>query len=256
MTRPLKILLITLILFGCATPGTNLPEHRESLERMDIPEIRLAEYIIGPGDVIAVEVWRHPDLTRSVKVQTNGAIHFPLIGTMQVHNMGLLKFQEALGNELDRFIVNPQINVQVQVAKSRKIYVLGEVLKPGVYLLEEPTTASEAIAIAGGFNHNAKRDMVLLTRKTGTGYTEPLQIDIAGIMTGEDPQGDIDLKRGDILYVPLSNIARLDRFWGHLSAALSSIIGVQQVVVNYPNFIDVLKGKDINGGDTIFVISP
>jgi polysaccharide export outer membrane protein len=247
-------LLYIIIFLGCSTVEEkgNIPE---SMEETKINPIKLSEYIIGPGDIMQVQVWRHKDLSLAVKVQSNGIVKFPLVGTVKVSGMPLSEFQDHLSQELDRYIVNPHVSVQITTPKSNKIYVLGEVSKPGVYLPEESKTVSEAIAIAGGFNHNAKRSKVLLYRKSADGFSKPMIVDIAGAMRGEEGKKDLYLQKGDILYVPLSNVALMDRFFNHLNIVLGSLLGTQSLVINYPAFEDVLTGDE--PGDVIpIIISP
>lgn len=231
-------LLISIFLLGCSA-SVQQQENMDDFLETSVPNIRLSEYFIGPGDVLSIQVWRHPDLTSSVEVKSNGMIMLPLLGHMMVSGMSLNEFQDHIKQEFDKYIVDPLVNVQVTAPRSNKIYVLGEVGRPGVYLIESRKTASEAIVLAGGFNHNAKRDSVLLMRK-GAGKTlRPVTIDIEGIMEGKEIK-DFDLQKGDVLYVPLSNVALMDRFFNHLSAALSPIIAFEQLIVGYPAFEDVV----------------
>lgn len=237
-------LFVFVFLLSCSTAEKKQENVQEPQESISIPPIKLSEYIIGPGDVLGVQVWRHKDLNQSVKVQLNGNITFPLVGDMHVSGMPLSEFQIHLSRELDRYIVNPYVSIQVTVFKSNKIYVLGEVLKPGIYFPEESKTVSEAIALAGGFTLNAKRSKVVLFRANGGQYQEAMTFDIKGMARGmKDGGKNMYLQKGDIVYVPLSNVALADRFFGHLSAALAPLLGIQQVVIGIPAFKDVVTGK-------------
>jgi polysaccharide export outer membrane protein len=256
MKKRSRYFIILLILLGCTTAGGKKALTQEDLENTSVPPIRLSEFIIGPGDSLAIDVWRHPDLKSVMEVQNNGEITFPLVGSMRISGMGLTEFQNLLTERLSKYLVNPQVRIQVTSPKSHKIYVLGEVLRPGVYLLENPTTATEAIGLAGGFNLSAKRNKVLLMRRKGDGLSKPvvLQMGTGDIQKG----GDVNLQAGDVLYVPLSNVALVDRFFGHLSIAVGSIIGIEQGIVGYPPARNIIKNKDETGGtvNPIIVISP
>ncbi len=235
------LLFVSVLLLSCSTAEKKQENVQESIS---IPPIKLSEYIIGPGDVLGVQVWRHKDLNQSVKVQLNGNITFPLVGDMHVSGMPLSEFQVHLSRELDRYIVNPYVSIQVTVFKSNKIYVLGEVRKPGIYFPEESKTVLEAIALAGDFTLNAKRSRVVLFRANGGQYQEAMTFDIKGMARGlKDGEKDMYLQKGDIVYVPLSNVALADRFFRHLSVALYPLLGIEQIVIGIPTFKDVVTGK-------------
>lgn len=248
------IFFTLLVLSGCAVNSQN-DSVQDVKGEVSIPALKLNEYIIGPSDVLQVMVWRHEDLSRDVKVRTDGTIVFPLIGSMKVSGMPLSEFQDHITLRLDKYIVNPQVSIQVKVPTSNKIYVLGEVNKPGVYLPEETKTTTEAIALAGGFNHKAKRSEVLLYRRDAGALSKPIKVNVAGIMKGEDEREDPYLLKGDIIYVPLSNVALMDRFFNHLSLVLGPLLGVESLVIGYPAFEDVIKGE-VGEEAPVVIISP
>lgn len=238
-----KISVLTFLCFlvaNCASNGQKKDAMDELDELGSIPPVTFHEYVIGPGDVLQIQVWRHPEFNVRTKVRSDGIIMYPLIGTMKVSGMGLNEFQTHFREKLNEYIVNPQINVQVTTPASNKLYVLGEVNSPGVYVHETPKTVSEAIALAGGFNHNANRSEVVLMRRNADNSLKHFVINIDGIMKGEESAKDFYLSKGDILFVPLSNVALMDRFFVHLSTALSPFLGFEQLIVGYPPFEDVV----------------
>jgi len=159
MKKAILWLCVLILLAGCAT---SVKEQEGGPVAETVPPIRLSEYIIGPGDVLQVQVWRHPDFSSTVKVQPNGVVSFPLVGDIMVTDMGLTEFRDLLAQRLDKYVVDPQVSVQVATSLSNKFYVLGEVRKPGIFVLDEPKTISEAIMFAGGFTYNAKKTEVVL----------------------------------------------------------------------------------------------
>jgi len=249
-------LCVLILLIGCAV---SVKEQERSLKGpvdTTVPPIKLSEYIIGPGDVLQVKVWRHPDFSSTVKVQPDGMVSFPLIGDLMVTNMGLIEFRDLLAQKFDKYVVDPQVSVLVAASLSNKFYVLGEVHRPGMFVLDEPKTISEAIIFAGGFTYNAKKTDVVLMRKGTDGAMKPVQFDVDAILEGEEPENDVYLQRGDIVYVPLSNVSLVDRFFYHLNTALSGILGVQQVVINYPGLENVITGdyKDTTNNQTTIIV--
>ena len=265
MIQTISVLtLFCIMLTGCASNGPK----KDTMDALDesgsIPPVTFHEYVIGPGDTLKIQVWRHPEFNVGAKVRSDGIITYPLLGTMNISGMGLNEFQKYLIERLDEYIVNPQINVQVTTPASNKLYVLGEVNSPGVYVHETPKTVSEAIALAGGFNHNAKRTEVVLMRRNADNSLKHFIVNIDGLMKGEETGKDFYLSKGDILFVPLSNVALMDRFFIHLSTALTPFLAVEQLIVGYPAFEDVVTNEfgefddqeDQSQSQPIFVISP
>jgi polysaccharide export outer membrane protein len=161
------------------------------------------DYIIGPSDVLAINVWKDTELSRTVPVRPDGKISLPLIGELQVSGLTALKVQRVVAERLKEYISNPEVTVIVQEVKSRTYVVLGKVLKPGSYQLEKPTTVLEAIAMAGGFLDFAKASKVYIIRPTGNGSSsDTLHFDYKKVIKGHNPEQNVELKSGDTIIVP------------------------------------------------------
>ncbi len=160
------------------------------------------DYIIGPSDVLAINVWKDTELSRTVPVRPDGKISLPLIGELQVSGLTALKVQRIVAERLKEYISNPEVTVIVQEVKSRTYVVLGKVLKPGSYELGRPTTVLEAIAIAGGFLDFAKASKVYIIRPTGNGSSDTLHFDYKKVIKGHNPEQNVELKSGDTIIVP------------------------------------------------------
>ncbi|MBE9536614.1 MAG: polysaccharide export protein [Proteobacteria bacterium] len=200
-----------------------------------------------------IQVWRHDDINREVKVQTNGTVQLPLAGAIKASGMSLTEFQSALTKGLSEYLRNPQVTVQVKNARSQKIYVLGEVNRPGVYLLDGPMTAMEAIGSAGGFNRDAKKQKVVLMRRQKDGQSKPIVLTSEAPGKNELALHNAYLQRGDVLYVSLSNVAMVDRFFNHLATVLNPIVTLETGIILYPEAEDVLSGKDSRSN---FIVTP
>jgi polysaccharide export outer membrane protein len=254
--RALSILVVSVHML-CACASVSPPSTLEELSKEQaLPPLQLSEYIIGPGDVFQIQVWRHPEFNVTAKVGLDGTITYPLIGTISVANMSLTEFRTLLATRLDEYVVNPQISIQVQVPASQKIYVLGEVQKPGMYLLEGPTTALDAIGTAGGFNHDARRNKAVLVRKQADGKVKAAPIDLSGVLKGDEQYQEAYLRRGDVLFVPLSTVALADRFFNHLATAVYPLLTVQSLVINWPLFKDVITTGDFEESPSQIIIPP
>jgi polysaccharide export outer membrane protein len=160
------------------------------------------DYLIGPSDVLAINVWKDTELSRTVPVRPDGKISLPLIGELQVNGLTARKVQGMVVERLKEYISNPQVTVIVQEVKSRTYAVLGKVAKPGSYELGKPTTVLEAIAVAGGFLDFAKASKIYIIRPTGNGTFETLHFDYKRVIKGRNPEQNVELKSGDTIVVP------------------------------------------------------
>ena len=160
------------------------------------------DYIIGPSDVLAINVWKDTELSRTVPVRPDGKISLPLIGELQVSGLTALKVQRVVAERLKEYISNPEVTVIVQDVKSRTYVVLGKVARPGSYELGKPTTVLEAIAIAGGFLDFAKEGKIYIIRPTGNAPSETLHFDYKKVIKGRNPEQNVELKSGDTIIVP------------------------------------------------------
>lgn len=123
-----------------------------------------AEYYIEIGDVIAVDVWRVPDLTRDVTVRPDGRISMPIVGDVDATGISLTQLREILTKKFSDYVLNPQVSISVRQFGGRKFVILGEVRGPGVFRFQQDISLIEAIALAGGFAQSAKRGKVMIIR--------------------------------------------------------------------------------------------
>jgi polysaccharide export outer membrane protein len=160
------------------------------------------DYVIGPSDILAINVWKDTELSRNVTVRPDGKISLPLIGEMLVSGLTALKVQSLLTERLKQFISQPQVSVIVQEMKSRTYIIVGKITKPGSYPLGKPTTVLEAIAIAGGFVEFAKVNKLYVLRRSEDGAQIRLPFNYKKVVNGHDPTENVDLKNGDTIVVP------------------------------------------------------
>jgi polysaccharide export outer membrane protein len=127
-----------------------------------------SDYLVGPGDVLKVTVYDNPDLSATVRVDNDGTINFPLVGTLQVEGLSVSQVGGRVADSLaNGYIVNPQVSVFVEEFRSWQVYVTGQVKKPDAYKLERGTSVIKAITMAGGFTELAAEGRVKLIRKSG-----------------------------------------------------------------------------------------
>ncbi len=143
-----------------------------------------ADYRVGPGDVLEVEVYDDPDLSGLVTVQHGGEISFPLLGEVQVNGLSAKEVRETLTRLLAKdYLVDPQVAVRVKEHRSQWITLVGEVQRPGKYFLQGSKTLLELLTEAGGFTPQASGE-VMISRQSGpegsasggNGENEPVRI--------------------------------------------------------------------------------
>src|ERR1019366_6379640 len=119
-----------------------------------------SSYVIGANDVLAINVWKEPDISRSVPVRSDGKISLPLVGELQAGGQTPRQLEQEITKRLQSYISEPEVTVIVQQINSQKFNILGMVSRPGAYLLTSSTTVLDAIAMAGGFKDFARQKSI------------------------------------------------------------------------------------------------
>jgi polysaccharide export outer membrane protein len=158
-----------------------------------------ASYKIGPQDVLRVDVWKEVEISRSVPVRPDGKISLPLLNDVQAAGLTAMDLANVITEGLKKFINNPQVTVTVTEINSRRVYVTGEVTRPGAYPLLPNMTALQALTSAGGFTQfsNPKK-IYVLRNESGKQVKHPFNY--KAVLDGK--QDDIPLQPGDTIVVP------------------------------------------------------
>lgn len=159
-------------------------------------------FIIGNDDVLAINVWREPDISRSLPVRSDGKISLPLAGELQAAGRTPLQLEEDIANKLRTYITAPEVTVIVQEIKSQNFNILGQVTKPGSYPLTRSTTVLDAIALAGGFRDFAKRKSIYILRQDATGRESHIPFNYKAVIQGQNSEQNIKLQPHDTIVVP------------------------------------------------------
>lgn len=159
-----------------------------------------AEYHIGPGDKLRIEVYKDPQLSQSVQVRPDGKITLPLLGDIDATERTPLELRDSITKSLKEYVTNPTVTVIVVEALASRVYVMGEVTHPGTMELHGPTTILQALAMAGGFKEFANtKDVKVLRPKGGTGV-ETIHFNYKDVLTGDAKP--FYLRSGDTVVVP------------------------------------------------------
>ena len=160
-----------------------------------------SQYVIGPEDVLYINVWNEKALSQTIPVRMDGKISLPLVDEVQAAGLTPLQLKQTLVDRLKKFITNPNVSVTVMEANSFKVFVSGMVKTPGVYRLRQETTILQIIPMAGGFTEWADRKNILIIRKEGK-EEKRIKINYNKIVKGEESPMKYILKAGDIIIVP------------------------------------------------------
>jgi polysaccharide export outer membrane protein len=158
-------------------------------------------YVIGPEDVLAIIFWRDKDMSAEVTVRPDGRITLPLINEVQASGLTPEELRGALVTAAAKFVEDPNVNVVVKAINSRKVFITGEVAKPGGYPLTAPTTVMQLIALAGGLHEFADAKNIIIMR-TENGKPVAYPFNYKDVLKRKNLKQNIELKPGDTVVVP------------------------------------------------------
>ena len=226
----MNVLAIVLsgLLTGCAMNHPASTGKTDMLPEQDQTpkEVKVREFILGPGDKIEISVYRHDDLKKTTQIDTSGKITYPLLGDIQAGGLSIFQLRDNIRDGLSKYFIEPQVSIEVTAVQSQKIIVLGEVKNPGLFALESTMNTLDAVSKAGGFTNDAQTSNVLLIRG-GLKTPELITLDIARVFSARDMAQNVSIQSGDIIYVPSTVIANVSRFFDHLSRIISPVVSME-----------------------------
>jgi polysaccharide export outer membrane protein len=160
-----------------------------------------AGYIIGPDDVLSILFWRDKDMSVDVTVRPDGRITLPLINDVQAAGLTTDQLHDSLMKAAAKYIEDPNVTVSVKAINSRKVFITGNVSKPGAYLLSGPTTVMQLIALSGGLLEFADRKKIIVMR-TENGKPVAYPFNYRDVLKRKNLKQNIELKPGDTVVVP------------------------------------------------------
>lgn len=158
-------------------------------------------YALQPGDVLAIGVWKEPDLQLEVMVRPDGGISFPLVGDLQAAGRSVDELRDLLTAGLGKFIPDPTVTVAVRQIGGNRIYVLGKVNRPGEFTFTRPIDVMQALSLAGGATSFAALDDIRILRRDGD-RQRALRFRYSEVEKGRALEQNILLLSGDTVVVP------------------------------------------------------
>jgi len=158
-------------------------------------------YSIAPEDVLTIDVWKEPEISRTVPVRRDGKISLPLLNDVQAAGLTPTQLGAEIVEKLRATIVHPQVTVIVAQMSSLRIYILGQVTRGGAYPLVPDMTVMQALSIAGGFTPYANLKKIYVMRSEN-GVSRIFPMNYKEVINGRKPQQNIPLNPGDTIVVP------------------------------------------------------
>jgi polysaccharide biosynthesis/export protein len=159
-------------------------------------------FVIGNDDLLAINVWKEPDISRQVPVRSDGKISLPLVGEVKAAGETPLKLEQDLAARLKNYIDEPEVTVIVQQINSQKFNILGQVNHPGSFSLANAATVLDAIALAGGFRDFAKQKSIYVLRANADGSETRIPFNYKQVVKGQNPAQNVKLQPRDTVVVP------------------------------------------------------
>ncbi len=158
-------------------------------------------YQIGPNDLLHIYVWKEPDLTRDVTVMADGRITFPLIGEILASGKTVGQLKEIISKKLKKYVTAPEVTVLVVESRSRIVYTIGRLARPGPIPLAPGMTVLQALSAAGGFTEWADTKNIIIVRRKGEKEIQ-LRFNYKEFIDGKNIEQNVLLEPNDTIIVP------------------------------------------------------
>lgn len=158
-------------------------------------------YLLSPGDVMLVSVWREENLQQEVRVLPDGSITFPLAGRIEVAGLDSTTVAQNIAARLEEYLPDPTVSVVITGIEGNLVYVLGKVTRPGPVVMAGPTSVLQALSMSGGLDKFADKDAIKIVRRKGQ-TQEVVPVRYSQLISGHDMSSNIQLQAGDTLVVP------------------------------------------------------
>ncbi len=169
-------------------------------------------YRINYGDKLRLYFHGNSELSGDVVIRADGFCTFPRIGDLDAAGLELDDLSEEVKENYKNYYIDPDVTLSLVEESSGRFFVLGEVLKPGAYILEDGLTVLAGIASAGGFRSSAEPNSIVLVRSREPHPPESFRVDLSDVISGEDMEANPFIRASDIIYVPESFISKVDGF--------------------------------------------
>jgi polysaccharide export outer membrane protein len=190
-----------------ALPATTESANAAQPASPDVRTPRVADvspdtFIIGTEDVLTINVWKEPEVSKVVPVRPDGMISLPLVGEIKATGLTPIQLQEQIANSLKKVMADPQVTVIVSEVRSLTFNIVGQIQKPGYYPLTRRMTVLDAIALSGGFRDFAKEKKIYVLRTSADGKQMRLRFNYKDVLKRKHPAQNVEMQPRDTLVVP------------------------------------------------------
>ena len=222
--------LLLMWLIGCAKTAP-IPNIADATPDQRVAP-RFEEFQLGPGDSIAIKVWRHTDLDMDITIAPDGSITYPLVGQVVVAGMTYPELSATLTGAISEYYEDPQVSVNILELKSQKVFVLGDgVSSPSVLQLNNEMSILEALTRSGGLSSTARTRNVLLVRG-GLDEPELFTVDVQAIYNNGRMDQMVFLQQGDIVVVPNKTITNVANYFKEVQGIVSPFVSGSAIFRN------------------------
>jgi polysaccharide biosynthesis/export protein len=208
MVKLTKILLaamllsaFTVALYASAQkPGSANAGEKDS-PNSTLPATADPGYVIGASDLLSINVWKEPELSVIVPVRPDGKISLPLLNDVDAAGVTPMALTASLTEKLKKFVTDPRVSVTVKEINSQRVYILGQVARPGAFPLLPQMTVLQALSAAGGFVQYADQKKIYVLR-TANGKQVKLPFNYKEVVRGANSDQNVVLQPGDTIVVP------------------------------------------------------
>jgi len=200
---------ILFFLVGCASQQPNLKPEAAGIK---ITSQKPRDYLIQPGDELEIKFFYNPEINEKVTVRPDGKISLQLVDEVPAAGLKPLQLDDVLTRKYAKELKNPILTVIVRSFASQRIYVGGEVTREGLVDLSVGMTPLQAVLNAGGFKETGNPESAIVIRKGTDNRPVPIRMNLKDVMYGKSGSADFLLQPQDIVYVPKTTIAKLNKF--------------------------------------------
>jgi len=161
----------------------------------------IPSYLLGPGDILEVSVWKEEGLQKEVLVRPDGGITFPLVGELMAGGRTAAQLQQSIVKAIKQYIPDPVVTIAVIKVNNNKVFVVGKVKRPGEFVATHYMDVMQALAMAGGLDPYAKAGDIRILRRI-KGKEHSMRFEYDSVSQGENLEQNIILKSGDVVVVP------------------------------------------------------
>ena len=200
MKFPFWYLALTLVVFAIA-PTAHGQETPKKAATVSLHAHTTPAYLIQPGDVLTISVWKEKDLEANTLVLPDGTLSFPLVGDIRAAGRTVPQVRQEVVTRLAKYMPNPVVTVAIKQIQGNAIYVIGDVNKPGAFVANAYIDVMQALSLAGGMTPFASDNSIKILRRVN-GRETAIRFKYGQVEDGEHLAQNIVLQAGDVVVVP------------------------------------------------------